>query len=230
MKITKTRFLIPLSIVIVLLLVVLVVALNRNSTSSYYLITLDNSIEDGAPVYVENVQAGTVGLKTHLDGNPEIMLVRLDLDAAFSIPSNSRIEVERDGTGITLIRIKVLASKGYFKPGDTLFMEGAQLATQGEDSIGRKSSGSSGDLVYRVQLLASTNKISENSATFHGISNVVVLQDGSVYKYYAGNEPTLEKAKLLKQRVIDNGIPDAFIVAFLNNRRISLDEAIKFEK
>jgi hypothetical protein len=45
------------------------------------------------------------------------------------------------------------------------------------------------------------------------------------YKYTAGNESTIEKAREIKSELEKKGFGDTFIVAFLDEKRISLDEA-----
>ena len=50
---------------------------------------------------------------------------------------------------------------------------------------------------------------------------------GGWYKYTVGDEPNLEAAYKLQAVVREKGYKSAFVVAFQNERRISLAEAIK---
>jgi tRNA(Phe) wybutosine-synthesizing methylase Tyw3 len=50
-----------------------------------------------------------------------------------------------------------------------------------------------------------------------------------MYKYTIGNEMQLEKAKEIQQIAVENGYKDAFIIAFLNNKKIGISEAINYQ-
>ena len=51
-----------------------------------------------------------------------------------------------------------------------------------------------------------------------------------MFKYTVGNESVYEKINKIKKIAIENGYEDAFIVAFLNDKKISISDALTFQK
>lgn len=82
-------------------------------------------------------------------------------------------------------------------------------------------------LVFRVQIETSTQALAKNSSRFKGLE-VFEYQDNTLYKYCAGAFPNdLQGAKNYKNELIEKGFEHAFVVAFLNGERISIEKAIK---
>ena len=50
---------------------------------------------------------------------------------------------------------------------------------------------------------------------------------GAIYKYTSGNFKKLEDAVQHQTKLKNNGFKDAFVVAFKNNTRIDIKEALK---
>ncbi|HOW24359.1 MAG TPA: N-acetylmuramoyl-L-alanine amidase [Bacteroidales bacterium] len=89
-------------------------------------------------------------------------------------------------------------------------------------------SGSSHDRIsFRVQFYTSAKKLPLNSSLFKGVQEVREYTQGGLYKYTTGDEPSKEKASALCKTVRSMGFNDAFVVAFQNEIRISLDQAEK---
>ncbi len=78
---------------------------------------------------------------------------------------------------------------------------------------------------YRVQFASYKREKELDFRKFRGLKDVKMYEHDGLYKYTAGNELTFEGAKKIKQQMIDEGYKDVFIVAFLNEKRISIDEA-----
>lgn len=82
-------------------------------------------------------------------------------------------------------------------------------------------------LVFRVQIETSTQLLPKNSSRFKGLE-VFEYQDNTLYKYCTGTFPNdLQGAKNYKNELIEKGFEHAFVVAFLNGERISIEKAIK---
>jgi len=80
-------------------------------------------------------------------------------------------------------------------------------------------------IYYRVQFASYNKEKSIDFRKFRGLDDIrMYLHDGQ-FKYTTGNEETLEKANLIKQKLVEDGFKDVFIVAFLDEERISLEEA-----
>ena len=85
-------------------------------------------------------------------------------------------------------------------------------------------------LVFKVQLVTSSKKISTEPKNFHGLSGVEYYKAGGLYRYTIGNEKSWEAAGKLQDEVKTKGFEDAFVVAFLNGKRIAVGEAVKLLK
>lgn len=80
------------------------------------------------------------------------------------------------------------------------------------------------DVVYRVQIGAFKNPISRN--VFDGVNDLIELQgDDGLTRYLTGSYRTIEKAASRKIDVLLDGFDGAFIVAYKNGKRISLQDA-----
>jgi N-acetylmuramoyl-L-alanine amidase len=88
--------------------------------------------------------------------------------------------------------------------------------------------GSSDSICFRVQFYTSPKKIPLNSQLFKGIQDAREYYHGGLYKYTTGNETTHEKASALCKAIRSKGFSDAFVVAFQNEIRITIDKAKQF--
>lgn len=82
-------------------------------------------------------------------------------------------------------------------------------------------------LIYKIQIKTSSKIISKNSNLFKKLPPVSYYQVNNIYKYVTGNEKTIEACNPLIEKARDNGFDGAFVVAFYNGKRISLQEARK---
>ncbi len=81
-------------------------------------------------------------------------------------------------------------------------------------------------LVFRVQIGAFRNPVPNNS--FRGLTPVNGESTGNGFiRYTAGNFNKIENATAVKNDLNRNGYPDAFVVAFFNGKRISINEALE---
>jgi N-acetylmuramoyl-L-alanine amidase len=85
-------------------------------------------------------------------------------------------------------------------------------------------------VTFRVQIETSETKVPLNSSRFKGVQ-VWEYQQDKLFKYTAGTfENDYEGASKYKNEMREKGFQYAFVVAFLNGERISLDKAIKLAK
>jgi len=83
-------------------------------------------------------------------------------------------------------------------------------------------------ITFRVQFATSSFDKPVQSPDFKGLDNVRKYFHGNLYKYTVGNESSLKDANSLLAKMHEKGFKDAFVVAFLNEERISSSEAVKF--
>lgn len=85
-------------------------------------------------------------------------------------------------------------------------------------------------VIYRVQISTSAKNIATTSSIFKGLP-IFVYQQGGLYKYTSGEFINdFEQANEYKNKMRDEGFENAFVVAFYNNERIDLTEALKHSK
>lgn len=83
-------------------------------------------------------------------------------------------------------------------------------------------------LVYRVQIGVYSNPIAIEEV-FKGIKDIKKEAISGGLKYYSGEYKTFSDAQDAKDYITANGVADAFIVAFYDNERISIQEAQSYE-
>ena len=82
-------------------------------------------------------------------------------------------------------------------------------------------------LIFKVQIETASKAISTKSSHFKGLE-IFEYQDNSLYKYCAGYFPNnLQGAKNYKDELTKMGFTNAFVVAFLDGERISIEKALK---
>lgn len=82
------------------------------------------------------------------------------------------------------------------------------------------------ELFFRVQVSASSNQTNLDSELFRGMEDVSEFLSGGVYRYTVGRAETIAEATELRKKVNER-FPDAFLVASLNGKLISVQEAMK---
>ncbi len=83
------------------------------------------------------------------------------------------------------------------------------------------------DITFRVQFTSMAEKLSSDDSRFNGLDDVYVYHYEGLYRYTAGQASTLEQANVIQKKLQDTGYQDAFVVAFLDDERISARKAIR---
>lgn len=85
----------------------------------------------------------------------------------------------------------------------------------------------SGIPVFKIQLASSTNRIEPQPYNFKGLKDVEIKQDGKYYRYYYGANNSYTEIKKSLEYAKGKGYKDAFLLAFVDEKRVDLQEAIK---
>lgn len=85
-------------------------------------------------------------------------------------------------------------------------------------------------LVYKVQILASKDELSEGDARLKNLGNVYSYQHEGLTKYTWGRTRLAHEAARLQREMHRSGFKDAFVVHYYNGKRISLEEAKALRK
>jgi len=100
-------------------------------------------------------------------------------------------------------------------------------ATSSNSSTNQSVTKDSTGLIFRVQIHTSDRKTSLSSTRFKGLE-IFEYQQDNLYKYCTGvYQNDLQAVKMYKNELIENGFQNAFVVAFFNGERISIEKAIK---
>jgi hypothetical protein len=81
------------------------------------------------------------------------------------------------------------------------------------------------EIIFKVQIISSDNRLATNSPQFDGLKNVWEYREGGLYKYTVGNQKDLISASALQSEFRSKGFSGAFVVAFKNGKRIPVREA-----
>jgi N-acetylmuramoyl-L-alanine amidase len=84
------------------------------------------------------------------------------------------------------------------------------------------------EIRFRIQFFTSKDNLDTSQKKFSSLSDVKKYKENDIWKYTAGNLKTLEEAQKM---LIDvkKQYPDAFIIAFNNDQKISISEAQKLK-
>ena len=83
------------------------------------------------------------------------------------------------------------------------------------------------DVVFRVQLAATSKKLEPNSRNFQGLSDISRTKEGKLFKYYYGATSSYLQIKELHEKAKEKGYVTSYIVAFKNGNKVSVNDALK---
>lgn len=81
-------------------------------------------------------------------------------------------------------------------------------------------------IVFKIQLFALERTLQDNHPSFKGLKNVSHYKEGRFYKYTYGEASTFEAIEATRKN-IEKQFPDAYIIAFKGDKKISVSEAVK---
>ena len=113
------------------------------------------------------------------------------------------------------------------KQGALLSVENTTVTSNNrQNNIAESVQSTTGEIVYKVQILTSGQKQTANSKRFKGYKNVDHFVENGIYKYTYGQSTDLNDIQKLRKSV-SLDFRDAFIVAFKNGERVNLNDLKK---
>lgn len=106
-----------------------------------------------------------------------------------------------------------------------------KVEPKSEPKVGSKSAekpAKNEGVVYKLQLFATSSQLKAGDSNFKGLQCDFYIEN-NIYKYTFGSERTFEAISKLKTQLVSS-FPTAFVVAFHNGKRISLQEAKTISK
>ena len=80
---------------------------------------------------------------------------------------------------------------------------------------------------FRVQISSSSKKVKTASYNFKGLKGVERIKIGAHHKYYYGKTSDYNQVKKLQKEARNIGFRTAFVVAFKNDKKVSVAEVLK---
>ena len=82
-------------------------------------------------------------------------------------------------------------------------------------------------ITFKVQIAAGSTDMELEPFNFKGLDQLTKSKDGDLYKYFYGSTSNYTLIQQLKEIALGKGFDSSFVVAFRNNERISLTDALK---
>ena len=82
----------------------------------------------------------------------------------------------------------------------------------------------------KIQIASSSKKVPLKSYNFKGLGNLSYLKNNNTYRYYFERTQDYTLAKLMLKRAVKSGYKDALIVAFKNDKSITIEEYLSYYK
>ena len=83
------------------------------------------------------------------------------------------------------------------------------------------------NIIFKVQIAASSKKLALKPYNFNGLDELSRKKKGKIWRYFYGETKDYNQAVVMKDMVFSRGYTTAFVVAYLNGDRISIENAIK---
>lgn len=80
--------------------------------------------------------------------------------------------------------------------------------------------------VFKIQVLTSSTSLRNGCRQFKGLENLEMFEEGNIKKYTYGSSADYNEIYRLRKTILDK-FPDAFIIAFKNDQKMDVVEAIK---
>ncbi|MGB1268591.1 MAG: N-acetylmuramoyl-L-alanine amidase family protein [Flavobacteriaceae bacterium] len=83
------------------------------------------------------------------------------------------------------------------------------------------------DVVFKVQLAASSKNLALKSYNFKGLTELSKVQQGQLYKYFSGHTNDYTVAQDIKAAAVAKGYTTSFVVAFKDGVKVPLSQVLK---
>ena len=106
--------------------------------------------------------------------------------------------------------------------------ETKEIKKPAETSVAEKPDNKSVQIIFKVQILASSKEIPLKSENFNGLNTISKEPYKNLTRYMYGRTNSYKQAKLLKSNADLKGYTTSFIVAYKEGVRIPVNEAVKY--
>ena len=140
------------------------------------------------------------------------------------------LEYKKEYFGDSADAVKLDRPKKYVPNEPSKQMDTIDQKTKVEETTIKEKSkpvASSKGIVFKVQIAASSRKLELHPRNFKGLSTISYEYDNRVYKYMYGETADYNESKNLLEEAKAKGYGSAFLIAFKNGEKISIQEAVK---
>ena len=104
------------------------------------------------------------------------------------------------------------------------------IQTNTNNNTNNQTNNTNSKAYYKVQFFTSPTKLAITNEKFKNISDVSFYEQSGMYKYISGSFTNIEEAANHQKLIREKGFTDAFLVAFQNDKRITITEAKHINK
>ena len=126
-----------------------------------------------------------------------------------SVPVKKEPVIERDE------KIKTVPKDSSVK-----IMPPVKIDSVKKNSDAKKDSSNNGLIIYKIQFMSASQRVPLLSDKFKGLNDVGEYQDGTSYKYTAGEFKTIDEAMKYRTEMQAKGFKDCFVVKFKDGKRM----------
>ncbi|WP_439649328.1 N-acetylmuramoyl-L-alanine amidase family protein [Lentiprolixibacter aurantiacus] len=174
------------------------------------------------PVVVEEKTEATETVKEVAVKADNVEIEKQDRDTAKELNQAVPIDTQEKKEEVKQEKPKEVLVEPELKP------ETADKPEETETAPNAEKAGVKANIVYKVQLMASSRDLPLNSEDFRGLSALSKEAYKNLYRYFYGNTSSYLQATLFKSNADAKGYTSSFIVAYKDGVRIPLDEARKY--
>ena len=135
---------------------------------------------------------------------------------------------ENIATAILNYKKWIQGKSSYISPDETVLVQNNSSRPRPNKQTNNTQTAK--NLSYKVQISSSPKRLETKSFNFKGLSPITAEKDGSVYVYYYGNAKKHRDALTLLANAKKKGYKDAYITAFYQGKRITVEKAKQLEK
>ncbi|MEJ1222332.1 N-acetylmuramoyl-L-alanine amidase family protein [Sediminicola sp. 1XM1-17] len=174
------------------------------------------------------IASAILDYKNSRNGNMTLDYVKKESPSAASVAKEA---VKKESPKEEMVRVKQVVTptaKEKETPKETVVKTKESKPESKEEGVDPIEFKKKSNLVFKVQLFASSKVVPLESENFKGLNKLSKEPVGNLFRYMYGNAENYFDAKLLKSNADAKGYTTSYVVAYKDGKRISLEDAMKY--